>query len=169
MKVTLSLSLNSDSREFYLLSNVLFTSFILFSSFESFSLSLSLSPSLVYTALEAIKGKKRKTSSDNYDPSYDAKLLLSYYIESAETNERTNEQRFLSRFFKSTELAFIMNSRVVIRRTVLRVCASLATASLCLPTCSILPRAPTFPLVTLTLFGSVLREPCSRFTTSCKK
>lgn len=143
-------------------------------SFFRISFSLSLSSSLVYTA-QAIKRKKRRTSSDNCDPCYDAKFLFSYYArerrDERTTDERTNA--FLSTrsffFFKSTELAFIMNSRVVIRRTVLRVCASLATASLWLPTCSILPRAPTFPLVTLTLFGSVLREPRSRFTTSCKK
>lgn len=154
---------------FYLLSNVLYVS----PSFESLSFSLSLSVSFtrIHGSRTNNKGKKVMALSEIRLPcSYDAKLLISIPV-SAETNERTNERTrfFISStrsFFKSAELASIMNSRVI-RRTVLRVCASLATGSL--GSAYLLPRAPTFPLVTLTLFGSVLRAPRSRFTTSCKK
>lgn len=103
VKVTLSLSLNSDSREFYLLSNVLFTSCILFLLSNLF---LSLSPSLVYTQAQAIKRKKRRTSSDNCDPCYDAKFLFSYYArerrDERTTDERTNAFLSTRSFFSSS-------------------------------------------------------------------
>lgn len=83
--------------------NVLFTSSILFLLSNLF---LSLSPSLVYTQAQAIKRKKRRTSSDNCDPCYDAKFLFSYYArerrDERRTDERTNAFLSTRSFFSSS-------------------------------------------------------------------